>query len=97
MEDTHTSDEDGLTEEAWEIKVTIKMKCKMAGPWQTSIILKLIVWIRLEQLPIEHYHPDFLKHVGNKLGKLLKIDVVTSAASHGRFARLCVQFNITCL
>ncbi|KAK7818446.1 hypothetical protein CFP56_041361 [Quercus suber] len=42
MEDTHTSDEDGLTEEAWEIKVTIKMKCKMAGPWQTSIILKLI-------------------------------------------------------
>ncbi|KAK7818449.1 hypothetical protein CFP56_041362 [Quercus suber] len=57
-------------------------------------ITNTAVWIRLEQLPIEHYHPDFLKHVGNKLGKLLKIDVVTSAASHGRFARLCVQFNI---
>ena len=52
------------------------------------------VWIRLEHLPIEYYNPDFLKHVGNKLGKLLKIDAVTSAASRGRFARLCVQFNI---
>ena len=53
------------------------------------------VWIRLEQLPIEYYHPEFLKHVGNKLGKLLKIDVVTSAAIRGRFARLCVQVNTT--
>ena len=52
------------------------------------------VWIRLEHLPIEYYHPEFLKHVGNKLGKLLKIDAVTNAASRGRFARLCVQFNI---
>ena len=52
------------------------------------------VWIHLKQLPIEYYHPEFLKHVGNKLEKLLKIDVVTSAASRGRFARLCVQFNI---
>ena len=52
------------------------------------------VWIHLKQLPIEYYHPEFLKHVGNKLEKLLKIDVVTSVASRGRFAKLCVQFNI---
>ena len=52
------------------------------------------VWIRLEQLPIEYYHLEFLKHVGNKLGKLLKIDAVTSAAMRGHFARLCVQVNI---
>ena len=51
------------------------------------------VWIRLEQLPIEYYHPEFLKHVGNKLGKLLRIDAVTSAAMRGRFARLCMQVN----
>ena len=51
------------------------------------------VWICLEQLPIEYYHPEFLKHVGNKLGKLLKIDTVTSAAMRGRFAKLCVQVN----
>ena len=57
-------------------------------------ISNMAVWIRLENLPIEYYYPDSLKHVGNKLGKLLKIDAVTSAASRGRFASLCVQFNI---
>ena len=54
----------------------------------------MAVWIRLEQLPIEYYHPDFLKHVGNKLGKLVKVDVVTSTAIRGRYARLCVQINM---
>lgn len=54
-----------------------------------------MVWICLEQLTIEYYHPDFLKHVGNKLGKLLKLDAVTSSAMRGRFARLCVQINMT--
>lgn len=39
--------------------------------------------IRLEQLLIEYYHQDFFfffKQMGNKLGKLLKIDEVTNTA-----------------
>ena len=55
----------------------------------------MAVWIRLEQLPIEYYHIEFLKHVGHKLGKLLKVDAITSAAIRGRHARLCVQINMT--
>lgn len=47
----------------------------------------------MEQLLIEYHHKEFLKHVGNKLGKLLKIDAVTSSAIRGRFARLCVQLD----
>ena len=57
-------------------------------------ITKTAVWIRLEQLPIEYYHPEFLKYVGQKLGKLLKVDAITSAAIRGRYAKLCVQINI---
>ena len=170
--DVHHSDTDGLDNEAWAIRVPTELKRKLAGPWQTSIILKIMgrplgyrvlqtrlagiwqptgtmhlidirygyfimrfnlvkdyqhalmdgpwfvggqylhvqaweadfhshiakisttaVWIRLENLPIEYYHPDFLKHVGYKLGKLLKVDVITSAAIRGRYARLCVQIN----
>ena len=172
-DDIHHSDEDELNTEAWEIRVSSEMKRKLAGPWQTSIILKLMgrplgyqalqtrlgsiwrpsgmthlidirygffimhfdvlkdyhhalmdglwfvgeqylhvytweadfhshiakisttaVWIHLEQLPIEYYHPEFLKHVGNKLGKLLKVDAITSAAIRGRYARVCVQINM---
>ena len=55
---------------------------------------KTAVWIRLEQLPIEYYHPEFLKYVGQKLGKLLKVDAITSVAIWGRYARICVQINI---
>ena len=42
MADTHPSAEDEPTEEDCEITVTTEMKRKMAGPWQISIILKLI-------------------------------------------------------
>ena len=31
-------------------------------------ITTMAVWIRLEQLPIEYYQPEFLKHMGQKLG-----------------------------
>ena len=164
----------GQTEDTWEIRLTPELKNQLAGPWKTSVILKLMerplgfwalqirlagiwrptstthlidlgygffimrfavlkdyhhalmdgpwfvgdqylhvqaweadfppqvakvtttaVWIRLEQLPIEYYHPEFLKHVGNKLGKLLKIDAITNAAIWGRYARVCVQINTT--
>ena len=54
----------------------------------------MAVWIRLEQLPIEYYHPEFLKKVGNKLGKILRIDAITNNASRFHFARLCVQLGI---
>ena len=32
--------------------------------------------------------------MGQKLGKLLKVDAITSAAIRGRYARACVQINI---
>ena len=75
-------------------------QCLHVQAWEADFhphvakIFTMVVWIRLEHLPIEYYHPEFLHHVGNKLGKLLKIDAVTSAAIRGRFARLCVQVNI---
>ena len=158
----------------WEIRITPELKQQLAGPWKTSVILKLMgrplgyralqsrlagiwrptgtmqlidigygffimcfdvlkdyqyalmngpwfvgdqylhvqaweadfhphiakithtaVWIHLEQLPIEYYHPKFLKHVGHKLGKLFKIDAITSATIRGRYTRICVQLDMT--
>ena len=61
---------------------------------QTAKISTTTIWIRLEQLPIEYYHPEFLKHVGKKLGRLLKVDAITNAAIRGRYTRVCVQINM---
>ncbi|KAK7830171.1 hypothetical protein CFP56_028510 [Quercus suber] len=35
-------DKEQFNEETWEINVSIKLKQKMASPWQTSIIIKLM-------------------------------------------------------
>lgn len=44
-------------------------------------ITTMDVWIRLEHLPIEYYHAEHLTNVGNKLGKLLRLDNVTTSAT----------------
>ena len=35
-------EDDQLNDESWEINVSAELKQKMAGPWQTNIILKLM-------------------------------------------------------
>ena len=41
-DDAHHSNPDGLNDEAWEIRVPSELKRKLASPWQTSIILKIM-------------------------------------------------------
>ena len=41
-DDIHHNDPDGLDGEAWAIRVPTELKRKLAGPWQTSIILKIM-------------------------------------------------------
>lgn len=59
--------------------------------WEADFVkvTSTAVWIRLEHLPIEYYHIEFLKHVGNKIGKLLNL------FPRGKFARICVQIKST--
>lgn len=42
LENTQPGAEDRQTKDAWEIRVPIEMRCKLAGSWQTSIIIKLM-------------------------------------------------------
>ncbi|KAI8013539.1 hypothetical protein LOK49_LG05G03238 [Camellia lanceoleosa] len=57
-------------------------------------ILTTVVWARLHNLPIEYYDHQILRRIGNKLGKVLKIDVHTANGDRGRFALLCVQIDM---
>ena len=41
-DDVHHSDIDGPNDETWAIRVPTELKYKLAGPWQTSIILKIV-------------------------------------------------------
>lgn len=59
-----------------------------------EIIRKVAVWIRTPRLPIELYIDKFLWRVGAKLGKMLKLDQLTSFQSRGQFARICIEIDL---
>lgn len=56
---------------------------------------KVIVWVRLPDLPIEYYNRTFHFRVWEKIGKPIMIDSATCLTSRGKFARLCVEVDIT--
>lgn len=56
---------------------------------------KLIVWVRFPCLPIEYFDWKFLKKVGEKIGRPIRADQNTGTTARGRFARLCVEVDIT--
>ncbi|XP_019150525.1 PREDICTED: uncharacterized protein LOC109147318 [Ipomoea nil] len=62
---------------------------------RTNKMEKLLAWIRFPSLPIEYFDEKFLKKIGKTIGRPVKIDVTTSLASKGKFARVCVEFDIT--
>ncbi|KAK9988210.1 hypothetical protein SO802_028449 [Lithocarpus litseifolius] len=49
-------------------------------PWEpnfrpdTANIASVAVWVRLPLLPIEYYHPEALKEIGQAIGTVLRID-----------------------
>lgn len=57
-------------------------------------VSQTVVWIRLPQLPTEFYNGLILKKIGNKIGRLLKIDACTSSTLRGRYARLCIEMPL---
>ncbi|XP_031095201.1 uncharacterized protein LOC115999492 [Ipomoea triloba] len=56
---------------------------------------KLLVWVRLPAIPVEYFEEDFLWKIGKKIGRPIKIDDTTSLVSKGKFARVCVEVDMT--
>ncbi|XP_019153844.1 PREDICTED: uncharacterized protein LOC109150389 [Ipomoea nil] len=56
---------------------------------------KVLVWIRIPCLPAEYYNIIFLRKLGNKVGRSVRVDQATSLVSRGMFARICVEIDIT--
>lgn len=59
-----------------------------------SISQKVVVWVRIPNLPIELCNEKLLPRIGNTIGNMLKIDKVTSLQSRGKFARICVELDL---
>lgn len=55
----------------------------------------MAVWARILRLHLDYYDQRILEKVGQQLGTLLKIYAHTTNAERERFARLCVQVDLT--
>ncbi|KAF7834641.1 zinc ion binding nucleic acid binding protein [Senna tora] len=58
-------------------------------------IQKLAVWVRFSDLPIEFFYSNFLRCFGNTIGRTVKVDITTIMQSRGRFARVCVEVDLS--
>ena len=69
-------------------------------PWEpyfklsSTNVSSMVVWIRLNELPIEFYNAETLHQIGKAIGNVLRVDTHTAFETRGRFVRLCVQVDV---
>lgn len=56
---------------------------------------RVAVWIRVSGFPIEYYDPKILHDIGNRIGRLVKIDMSTLLQERGKYARICVEVDLS--
>ncbi|XP_026384464.1 uncharacterized protein LOC113280040 [Papaver somniferum] len=52
-----------------------------------------VVWARLLELPLEYFDKAVLERIGQKIGRLIKVDNTTNMILRGKFARVCVEVS----
>jgi hypothetical protein len=53
------------------------------------------VWIRIPGLGMEYYDESVLLALGAAVGKPVKVDIRTIDASRGKFARICIEIDLS--
>lgn len=56
---------------------------------------RVLVWVRFPDLPVEYFDYNFLMRVGKLVGEPKSIDEATSLVSRARFAKMCIEVDIT--
>ena len=70
-------------------------------PWEPffkpdcASVSSIAVWVSLHALPMELYEVEVLKQIGEAIGRVLRIDSQIAMEAKGRYARLCIQLDIT--
>jgi len=70
-------------------------------PWKSefdpdaSEVSKIAAWVRIPKFPVDFYDKGILYVVGNQIGRVLKVDTNTLRQTKGRFARICVEVDLS--
>ncbi|KAI9084290.1 hypothetical protein K1719_033797 [Acacia pycnantha] len=58
-------------------------------------IESVVAWVRFPDLPVPLFDKKFLLNLGNSIGKAIRLDVHTAQRARGKFARMCVELDLT--
>ncbi|XVF06754.1 hypothetical protein REPUB_Repub06bG0077800 [Reevesia pubescens] len=62
---------------------------------EEATINSVATWVRFPGMLLEFYDGDVLRRMGNEIGKAVRIDRTTSFMLRGKFARMCVELDLT--
>lgn len=69
-------------------------------PWEPNFkpssasVTSIIVWIRLNELPIKYYEAQTLKQIGSTIGTVLRINTHRAVEAREKYARLWIQLDV---
>ncbi|CAN1139774.1 hypothetical protein LINPERHAP2_LOCUS11485 [Linum perenne] len=58
-------------------------------------IRHILTWVRLPRLPIHFFNRTAVSHIRNHIGKKIRLDLDTSEGARARYARVCVEVDLT--
>ncbi|CAN0912743.1 hypothetical protein LINGRAHAP2_LOCUS27521 [Linum grandiflorum] len=62
---------------------------------ETALIRKVLTWVRLPKHPIQYFNDVAVSSIGNYIGRTVRLDLATAEGARGRFARLCVEVDLS--
>ncbi|KAK2391890.1 zinc ion binding / nucleic acid binding protein [Trifolium repens] len=78
----------------YEYYLIVREWCPNFHP-KSATIESAAVWVRIPDLPIEYYDAKVLNFIGNRIGRTVKVDKNTLFQERGKYARLCVEVDLT--
>ncbi|CAN1163939.1 hypothetical protein LINPERHAP1_LOCUS28865, partial [Linum perenne] len=54
-----------------------------------------LTWVRLPRLPIHYFNQLAVTRIGNHIGRTIRLDLATSEGARARYARVCVEVDIS--
>ncbi|CAN1743212.1 hypothetical protein LINPERHAP1_LOCUS1713, partial [Linum perenne] len=58
-------------------------------------ISTILTWVRLPKLPIQFFNHTAVTRIGNYIGKMIRLDLATSESARARYARVCVEVDLS--
>ncbi|CAI0462631.1 unnamed protein product [Linum tenue] len=74
--------------------LTVHRWFKGFNPWKT-VVTSTMVWAQLPELPIEFINKEAVMKIGEWLGRPVRVDRATELGARGKYARVCVEVDLT--